>query len=334
MGRSGRGGHDRGIRSGRCACEPHRDATRDHSCADTYSPGFVRRCRPIAGSGQLHAALGVRSAAAGHVRRLVSAATISFEAIGTTAQLTLADGRQIDEAEALMRMRLHEIDRAASRFRPDSEIALVEAMGGPRRVSALLSGAVHTALAAARDTGGIVDPTTQLGRAGRWREVDLDPHRRLLGIPEDTQIDVGATGKAMMADRIARDAQRVSGSAALVNLGGDIAVAGGAGWHVGVADDHKAAAPQQVVRIESGGVATSSTTVRPGHIIDPETGDPVDSPWRTVTVAGRTCVAANAASTAAIVLGEQAPRWLALRGVAARLVAHDGSVLRVGGWPR
>jgi thiamine biosynthesis lipoprotein len=259
--------------------------------------------------------------------------TISFQAIGTTAQLTLADDRNATEAEALMRRRLHDIDRAASRFRPDSEIALVEAMGGPRRVSALLSGAVHTALAAARDTGGAVDPTTAPGRPGRWASVDLDPHRRVLNVPEGVEIDVGATGKALMADRIARDVRRATGAAVLVNLGGDIAVAGGAEWDIGVADDHAATSADQVIRIRSGGLATSSTVVRPGHIIDPATGEPVESPWRTVSVAARSCVAANTATTAAIVLGERAPAWLAARALPARLVAHDGSVVRVGGWP-
>jgi thiamine biosynthesis lipoprotein len=257
--------------------------------------------------------------------------TISFPAIGTTAQLTLADDRNSAEAEALMRQRLHDIDRAASRFRPDSELALVEAMGGPRRVSALLSGAVHTALAAARESDGAVDPTARPGTAGRWRSVDLDPHRRVLSIPEGVEIDVGATGKALMADRIARDARRLTGAPVLVNLGGDIACAGQ--WNVGVADDHRAASADQVVRVNGGGVATSSTVVRPGHIIDPATGEPVDSPWRTVTVAARSCVAANTASTAAIVLGDDAPAWLAARGLPARLVAHDGSVTCVGGWP-
>src|SRR3954466_15884495 len=101
-----------------------------------------------------------------------------------------------------MRMRLREIARAPSRFRPDSEIALVEAMGGPRRVSALLSGAVHTALAAARDTKGAVDPTVRAGTPGRWASVDLDPHRRVLNAPAGVEIDVGATGKALIADRI------------------------------------------------------------------------------------------------------------------------------------
>jgi thiamine biosynthesis lipoprotein len=257
--------------------------------------------------------------------------TISFPAIGTTAQLTLADDRNTAEAEALMRRRLHDIDRAASRFRPDSELALVEAMGGPRRVSALLSGAVHTALASARESNGVVDPTARPGRPGRWRSVDLDPHRRILSIPEGVEIDVGATGKALMADRIARDVQRLTHTALLVNLGGDIACAGE--WDIGVADDHEASSADQVVHVRGGGVATSSTVVRPGHILDPATGEPVDSPWRTVTVAARSCVAANTASTAAIVLGEAAPGWLAARGLPARLVAHDGSVVRVGGWP-
>jgi thiamine biosynthesis lipoprotein len=258
--------------------------------------------------------------------------TISFEAIGTTAQLTLADDRNSAEAEALMRRRLHDIDRAASRFRPDSELALVEAMGGPRRVSALLSGAVHTALAAARETGGAVDPTARPGTPGRWEAVGLDPHRRVLSIPDGVEIDVGATGKALMADRIARDVKRATGSAVLVNLGGDMACAGGA-WDIGVADDHRATEAQQTVRVRGGGLATSSTVVRPGHIVDPASGEPVESPWRTVTVAARTCVAANTASTAAIVLGEAAPGWLAARALPARLVARDGTVVRVGGWP-
>jgi FAD:protein FMN transferase len=257
--------------------------------------------------------------------------TISFPAIGTTAQLTLADDRNSAEAEALMRRRLHDIDRAASRFRPDSEIALVEAMGGPRRVSALLSGAVHTALAAARDTGGAVDPTTRPCSPGRWETVELDPHRRVLSVPEGMEIDVGATGKALIADRIARDVQRLMRAPVLVNLGGDVACAGG--WNIGVSDDHKAPIADEVVHVRGGGVATSSTVVRPGHIIDPDSGEPVDSPWRTVTVAARSCVAANTASTAAIVLGERAPQWLAARALPARLVAHDGSVVRVGGWP-
>jgi thiamine biosynthesis lipoprotein len=55
--------------------------------------------------------------------------------------------------------------------------------------------------------------------------------------------------------------------------------------------------------------------------------------WRTASVAAATCVDANAASTAAIVLGEEAPAWLARLGLAARLVRGNGDVVAVAGWP-
>ncbi len=60
---------------------------------------------------------------------------------------------------------------------------------------------------------------------------------------------------------------------------------------------------------------------------------PADGPWRTVSVAAATCATANAASTAAIIRGADAPGWLASRGLAARLVGHDGGDHATGGWP-
>jgi thiamine biosynthesis lipoprotein len=129
----------------------------------------------------------------------------------------------------------------------------------------------------------------------------------------------------------------------LVNLGGDVATAGPApvgGWRVRVTDDHAAGdrAPGETVAITGGALATSSTTVRRWagghHIIDPATGRPAAAPWRTVSVAAATCVDANTASTAAVVLGDAAPAWLADRRLPARLCAQDGAVLRVAGWPQ
>jgi thiamine biosynthesis lipoprotein len=91
-----------------------------------------------------------------------------------------------------------------------------------------------------------------------------------------------------------------------------------------------------------GGLATSSTTVRRWrgrsgsvvhHVVDPRTGSPAAEVHRTVTCAGADALAANAASTAALVLGAEAPAWLATRGVTARLVDLDGAVTTVGDWP-
>ena len=60
---------------------------------------------------------------------------------------------------------------------------------------------------------------------------------------------------------------------------------------------------------------------------------PAAGPWRTVTAAAATCADANAATTAAIVAGEHAERWLDAAGLPARLVAQDGRVRYLGGWP-
>jgi FAD:protein FMN transferase len=95
------------------------------------------------------------------------------------------------------------------------------------------------------------------------------------------------------------------------------------------------------VALRSGGLATASTTLRRWsidgakrqHIVDPRTGRPAPDVWRTASVVAATCVDANAASTAAIVLGVAAPAWRARPGLAARLVRGGGGVVRVAGWP-
>jgi len=112
---------------------------------------------------------------------------------------------------------------------------------------------------------------------------------------------------------------------------------------VRIADDHRASldGPGPVVSVESGGLATSSVTVRRWrvgedelhHILDPGTGRPAKSCWQTVSVAAASCVDANTASTAAVLLGEAAPVWLAERRLPARLVGVSGEVVCVGGWP-
>ena len=45
------------------------------------------------------------------------------------------------------------------------------------------------------------------------------------------------------------------------------------------------------------------------------------------------CLDANIASTAAIVRGEEATRWLESLALPSRLVRGDGSVLHLAGWP-
>jgi thiamine biosynthesis lipoprotein len=171
-------------------------------------------------------------------------------------------------------------------------------------------------------------------------------------VPPGVVVDLGAVGKAYAADLLAGRLVARVGVDCVVSLGGDVAVgvtgdagqdAGqddGHGWQVAVAEG-AADVPAQVVTIDRGGLATSTTTQRRWrrggrtvhHLLDPRTGRPVEGMWRTVSVAAADCVAANTASTAALVQGEQAAGWLQARGLSARLVAQDGTVRTIGGWP-
>lgn len=263
-------------------------------------------------------------------------------------------------------------EQAASRFNPRSELYhLNRSPGQPVPVSALLFETVSVALAAAELTGGAVDPTVgaalqRLGYrhtypslrggelpsppqptpAGRYREVKLDRRRATVTLPPGTALDLGATAKALAVDRAAEAAYRAAGAPVLVGIGGDLRAFGEGkeGWPVIAAEDHRRpyATPWQRITLRSGGIATSSTTVRRWraggqdlhHLIDPRSGKPAASPWRTASVCAATCLQANLLSTAAILWGEAAPERLAAFGVPARLVGRDGTVQPVGPWPK
>jgi thiamine biosynthesis lipoprotein len=296
-----------------------------------------------------------------------AAATESWRALGTSASVVVVDPAGLEQARQAVERELAAIDATCSRFRDDSELVRMNAAAGQRiAASPLLFEAIEIALRAARDTGGAVDPTigVALERAGYdrdiaavapdgpplrpvrapgWGTVFLDRTTRSVTFPSEVRLDLGATAKALAADRAAAAAHAAAGTGVLVSLGGDIAVAGPppeGGWAIAIADDHADAASGPVVAIRSGGLATSSTTVRRWrrggqdvhHILDPRTGAPCRVVWRTATVAARSCVEANTASTAAIVLGEAAPRWLTARRLPARLVSLAGGTLAVGGW--
>ncbi len=296
----------------------------------------------------------------------------TMPAIGTTAVVAVTEPAAIDRAEGILRDELAAIDAACSRFRPDSELCSLHRAGGaPVKVSALLFDAIAVACEVAQRTGGAVDPTVgtaleelgydrdffeldphgselgaQLRPAPGWWRIELDRRARTVRIPPGTHIDLGASAKALVADRAARRIAHGVHTGVLVSIGGDVAVAGVApegGWAVGIAPDSStpADAVDQVVAIESGGIASSSTSVRTWqrgrrrlhHIVDPATGDSAVPHWTLVSASGDSCVDANAASTAAVVWGWRAVAKLRELGQPARLVRHDGGVVTVNGWP-
>jgi thiamine biosynthesis lipoprotein len=295
----------------------------------------------------------------------------SFAAIGTICHVLATDERVVERAAAITKAELVELDLACSRFRSDSELSTLE-QGHTVSLSPLLTELLAAGLRTARRTDGLVDPTVggilrDLGydddlavvrarreaRArrtgavpapGYWR-IMLDEQRRQVVLPRGMQIDLGASAKAWAADHAAASCAAALPGGFLVNLGGDLAVSGRApqdGWQVALDDATSPdAANWPVVCVSSGGLATSSTAVRTWrqgddelhHIVDPRTGEVADPLWRAVTVVARTAELANAAATASVVLGSEAPRWLALRGLPARLVSRDGLPVFVGDWP-
>jgi thiamine biosynthesis lipoprotein ApbE len=298
-----------------------------------------------------------------------------WEALGTTVVLCVTEAEALEQARASVERELAAIDIACSRFRPESELSRLNASPGRwARVSPLLAEALQLALAAARLTDGDVDPTlgrslelcgydrdwrllsdscgepeppavTMRSRSG-WQALELDAASAMVCVPRGVSLDLGATAKAWAVDRAAQAAFSSTQSGVLLSLGGDIAAVGPAprhGWQIRVTDDHRSdlSAPGQTVAIRSGGLASSSTTVRRWsyrgrtmhHLIDPRTEVPARSPWRTASVAAADCAQANIAATAALLRGHSAPAWLEELQLPARLVAHDGCSTTVGPWP-
>ena len=301
-----------------------------------------------------------------------------WRALGCATHLVVTSPAALPAALEACERVVGEVDLAASRFRPDSEIMAVNnACGAWTAVSPLFLELLAVALEAARWTDGAVDPTVGrslldlgydrtfrsvpasgpaltvvLRPAVGWRTIEVADGA--VRIPDGVLLDLGATAKGFAADRCAAAAAAATGCGVLVSLGGDVAVAGpvrvsddGAGWPILVTDlaDVPLTTPRgddgQIVMLPVGGIATSGTSSRRWsrggsevhHLIDPTSGRPALSPWRTVSVVAVTCADANAASTGAVVMGDSAAAWLVGQGMAARLVAHDGTVTRVGGWP-
>ncbi|MGI8457645.1 MAG: FAD:protein FMN transferase [Propionibacteriaceae bacterium] len=292
-----------------------------------------------------------------------------WRAIGTDCEV-IAETEQVADAAAVIALnQLAELDLACSRFRDDSELSRLR-HGTAVAVGGVLNRTLGAALRAARETDGLVDPTigqsinalgydadfaalpswrrrlpgTPKPAPGHWR-VSHDQAARHVLVPRGIELDLGATAKAWAVDRCATTLAEQLPGGFLVNFGGDLAVSGpvpDGGWRISLDDaDGTRVDEQSVITIAGGALATSSTVrrtweaaaARHHHIVDPRTGASADPIWRTVTVAARTCELANTASTAAVVLGTDAPTWLARRRLHARLLSRTSEVVYVGDWP-
>ena len=116
-------------------------------------------------------------------------------------------------------------------------------------------------------------------------------------LPLGTTLDAGGIGKGFAADLICEFLKERGALGVMVELGGDLRAEGysprGRGWRLGVENPLQEGTYVSVLEIESGGLATSSRLKRTftseegkdsHHLIDPVSGESMESEVLTVTV--------------------------------------------------
>jgi thiamine biosynthesis lipoprotein len=159
-----------------------------------------------------------------------------------------------------------------------------------------------------------------------WHKVEWQ--RPVLKLQAGMQIDFGGIGKEYAVDAAATQAERVApGLSCLINFGGDVAVRNARKydepWRVGIESLVRAGAPERVVKLSRGALATSGDSRRfvfrdghrYSHILDARTGWPVRNAPHSITVAADTCTQAGTITTLAMLQGENAEQMLRESGL-------------------
>jgi FAD:protein FMN transferase len=248
------------------------------------------------------------------------------------------DGPAFERAVAAVRTIFDQDEQRFSRFRPDSELSVVNASAGIWTVvSVPFARLLRLALDGARRSGGLFDPTvlhameaagydrdfgeirTRAGADGPrpprtrpdWRAVRCRGRR--VRLPEGVGLDFGGIAKGWSVDRAAASAGRLL-PWVLVNAGGDLRLVGqppGGSLEIGIEEPLEPGVDASRICLESGAVATSSQSARcwgPGlhHLIDPRTSRPTRTEIIQATVWAESCAEAEVRSKWALLAGAPA----------------------------
>jgi thiamine biosynthesis lipoprotein len=159
-----------------------------------------------------------------------------------------------------------------------------------------------------------------LPRVG-WQRLSFT-HDELI-MPADMELDFGGIGKEYAVDCVAKLCSKLAPKLSMVvNFGGDIQVTGprkqDQSWHIGIESLQGEDLTAQLLHIKAGGLATSGDARRfllkdgnrYSHILNPNTGYPVDDAPRSVTVAASHCIQAGLLATLALLQGPEAEQFL------------------------
>jgi thiamine biosynthesis lipoprotein len=253
------------------------------------------------------------------------------------------------------------IEAKYSRYLEDSVVARINRAAGNAAIpiDAETAALLRYADECFRLSGGLFDITSgALRRAWDFRRtppqlptaVELDDARSAIGwhdvewnerairLPRaGMEIDFGGIGKEYAADRMATLCLESGLEHVLVNLGGDVRVAGpqrdGTPWHVGIRHPRRTGEVIATVDLASGALATSGDyerffeidKIRYCHLLNARTGWPVRY-WQSISVVAPLCVVAGSCSTIAMLLETDADAFLDSQGVRYLAIAHDGTL--------
>nr|WP_245302610.1 FAD:protein FMN transferase [Symbiobacterium terraclitae] len=265
--------------------------------------------------------------------------------------------------------------------RAESDVARVNAAAGvaPVHVAPETIHLAQLALQVAEESGGAFDPTVGplsaawgFGEGGRvpsdaeraaaqalvnWRDLQVDEAAGTLYLARPGMtVDFGAVAKGYAARLVREQLAEAGVRAALVQLGGSIALLGerpeGGPWQIAVQHPRDPRGYLATLALTGGFADTAGDYqrffeedgVRYHHILDPATGFPAAG-MASVTVIAPRGEWADAFATAAFVLGmEEGYRFLVEHGVEGILVSETGEVrltpgmahlaeVRAGDWP-
>lgn len=228
-----------------------------------------------------------------------------------------AAGGGIEERVAAVFAELRRVDRVLSPYRDDSDLSRWERRELPvAEADPMLAEVIRLGDEARERTDGWFDPRGL-----------PDPHGR------GTRYDPSGLVKGWAVENAAAHLTGLPGHGWCLNAGGDILVHAAQDqppWRVGIEHPTDPSRVMRVVEVRDGAVATSGSTHRGAHLVDPHRRRPATA-CRAVTVLGPTLLWADVYATAAAARGTAAVSWL--NGYEALLVSANGLLHTTPGWP-
>lgn len=269
------------------------------------------------------------------------------QTMGTSYHVTVITAQPLPEnLDEAIKGVLDGIDRKMSTYKTDSELSNLNAapVGEPFSVSAELMAVLELSAAIHRETAGAFDPTVGAlvdlwGFGPHYREdqllskadidkllmevgfqgIELRPESLMVIKNKDLSLDLSAVAKGYAADKVAELLRRQGLSRYMVEVGGEMALAGvnirNTPWQIAIEQPLSSTrSVQRVVSVTDAGVATSGDYRnyfekegrRYSHTLDPRSGYPITHRLASVTVIADNSARADALATAFMVMGTKA----------------------------